>query len=88
MAKCLKPLLVGVCTFVFGLAVHADAPSSTNCQLTRTLSMDGVLVADINCGFGETCKDSESCCQLGGKFECCKSDELCNAGVCHKRPRR
>lgn len=51
----------------------------------ETEMRDGIKVAVINCGMGQTCEDGTSCCRLGGSVSCCDSNEKCVQGMCEPK---
>jgi hypothetical protein len=58
---------------------------SSICKVEYRRTGNGIVVAAVNCGLGQTCEDGKTCCRLGASVSCCDSNEKCSEGMCEPK---
>jgi hypothetical protein len=62
---------------------------SVECTTEYQVADNGMVLSVKNCGFNRTCRDDQTCCTLGVDYSCCDAKtEICNSGICYRRPNR
>lgn len=66
-------------SFNSAVEVHREANQEASCASATLL---GLKANKKDCGLGQTCEDTETCCRTGVGVLCCTKNEKCSDGEC------